>query len=234
MTTREAPIDTLAAALKRDLPLAHARWAPEFRYQHLALAVIDAIWSIGVRYEGVRAVVSRYARDRGLRLYREGRALPDRAAQGPLDDLVACHKAYGLEGMVSEVYQNRQRTASRSGILKAEAVYQATRVLLDHDIHTFQDAMARRSPQLAARFLAIPGQASGRSFEYWQMLAGDDELVKADRHLLRYLEGVMGYPPTDREALDLIRGAADVLKVHYPTVTPALLDYHIWSYQRAL
>lgn len=234
MTISDARLSPLTAALEHDLDLAQARWAPEFRYQHLALTLIDAIWSIGVKYEGVQAVVSRYARFRGLGLYRAERALPSPLIERSLDDLVTCHEQCGSDGMVARVYQNAQRTSTRSGILKAEAVYRAARVLLSHDIHTFSDALTRRSPRLAEEFRAIPGQASGRSFEYWQMLAGDDRLVKADRHLLRYLKRVTGYQPTDAEALALLRGASDVLVGRYPTLTPALLDYQIWSHQRTL
>ena len=50
----------LADYCRRVLPLAQAELGTEFGYPSVVLSVIDAVWSIGVRYEGVTNVVSRY------------------------------------------------------------------------------------------------------------------------------------------------------------------------------
>ena len=52
--------ERLAEYCLRVLPLTTARLGEEFGYQSLALCVIDAVWSVGVRYEGVTNVIRRY------------------------------------------------------------------------------------------------------------------------------------------------------------------------------
>jgi hypothetical protein len=50
----------VAEHCERVLPLATASLGNEFYYQSLPLCVIDAVFSIGVRYEGVQNVIKRY------------------------------------------------------------------------------------------------------------------------------------------------------------------------------
>ena len=105
------------------LPLEGAALGREYHYNSLSLCVIDAVFSIGVRYEGVRAVVRRYCEYFGLEEYRPDQsAVPAKASQEALSGLVRHFDDLGLERMTSEVFVNRQRTSTKSGILKAEAV----------------------------------------------------------------------------------------------------------------
>jgi len=50
----------VAAHAERVLPLATASLGDDYHYQSLPLCVIDAVFSIGVRYSGTRNVVARY------------------------------------------------------------------------------------------------------------------------------------------------------------------------------
>src|SRR5688500_7165126 len=78
---------------------------------HRPFCVIDAVFCIRVKYEGVQAV---------LRADRNGLPLMD--AQESLSSLCAHIVDMGPERMSVEVFGNRQRTSARSGFLKAEAV----------------------------------------------------------------------------------------------------------------
>lgn len=63
-SSRDAQL--IAGYTNRKLPLATASLPDEYFYQSLPLCVIDAVWSIGVRYAGVRRVVDRYCEHSGL------------------------------------------------------------------------------------------------------------------------------------------------------------------------
>lgn len=217
-----------------ELPLGAARLPDEYYYQSLPLCVIDAVYSIGVRYEGVRRVVARYCDHVGQTRVRDSRQdLPAPAEQESLSTFCTRIERTGIEHMAATVFKNRQRTSTRSGILKAEAVYQFASVLRAHGAEYFQDVPSVADDrQFASEILSIRGQGSGISLQYFWMLAGSDEFVKPDRMILRFLQTVFDRPITVQESQRLLSGATTVLSAKYPHLTPRLLDYVIWEYQR--
>ena len=86
---------------------------------------------------------------------------------------------------------------------------------------------------MRAEVQQIPGQRSGISFTYFLMLAGSDDRVKPDRMIRRFVARASGLPegqlPSPELAQAAIMGAAKVLLVDYPDLTPRRLDYAIWS-----
>ncbi|MEJ1959688.1 MAG: hypothetical protein WDM70_09955 [Nitrosomonadales bacterium] len=56
-------IDVIVAHANRVLPLDSACLGDEYYYQSLSLCIIDAVYSIGVRYEGVKTLLSDIAPD---------------------------------------------------------------------------------------------------------------------------------------------------------------------------
>lgn len=228
-------IERTAAAADAELALADARLPEEYYYASPTLCVIDAVFSIGVRYEGVRAVVDRYCRHYGLARDRASReTLPPVTGQEPIGALAERVAETGAERMAGEVFRNRQRTSSRSGILKAEAVGRFASALAAHRIERFQDIGANLPGRLLEEAVArIPGQRSGISLRYFWMLAGSDDLIKPDRMILRFLSRALGRPVRIEEAGDILTGAAALLRRNYPSLTPRLLDYKIWEFQRS-
>jgi hypothetical protein len=79
-------------------------WAAPTRYESVALAAIDSVWSIGVRYMGVLNVLSRY---RALRDGEEGDADRDT----PTDLIGAIERSGGPDGFADQM-SNHQRTSS--------------------------------------------------------------------------------------------------------------------------
>jgi hypothetical protein len=199
----------------------------EYHYNSLSLCVIDAVFSIGVRYEGVRAVGRRYCEYFGLDQYRPHQsAVPAKASQEALSGLVQHFDDLGLERMTSDVFANRQRTSSKSGILKAEAVWKFANALRSHRIEYLQDVDEGLPSEALQRAIGrIPGQGSGISLQYCWMLAGSDELIKPDRMVLRLLKDSLGRPVSTEEALRLVAGAVAELKAQFPAMTPQLLDH---------
>lgn len=229
-----SPSEIVAAEAERRLPLATIRLPDEYYYQSLPLCVIDAVFSIGVRYEGVRRVVARYCEKTGQSRVRPSRyVLPDPSDQESIGHFCYRFEETGTEAITSEYFQNRQRTSTANGILKSEAVYRFACVLRDREVEYLQDVPSiAESGSFATAIKNIPGQKSGISLQYFWMLAGSDDFIKPDRMVIRFLESALRRPVRIEEAPDLLREATVHLRGKNPRLTPRLLDYAIWQHQR--
>jgi tetratricopeptide (TPR) repeat protein len=206
----ENPLDRLAAHV--EVLGDPTEWEEPPRFDSLAQAVIGSVWSLGVRWTGVQNVIARYQAAGGGRT-------PDE-----LVDFI--DEVGGPEGF-ADLVDNRQRTSSRNGILKAEAVWMTAAVLLGYEIKTLKDLASRPLVEVRRDWITVPGQASGLSWDYFLMLVGF-EGVKADRMVLRFIADALGEPAISiREAKRLAGGAAQRLGVSLTK-----LDYQIWKYQR--
>lgn len=227
ITTPANDQDRLIAALRRDLALDQLTLPPEYFYASLPLCVIDSVFSIGVRYEGVRRTVARWCAFAGWPQFRGAGA-----AENSISDFLAVCANRSDEALADVAFGNRQRTSAKSGILKAEAARRFAEVLQANGAERLglTDDPARNA-QIAQAVRCIPGQGSGISFEYFLMLAGSDRFVKADRMICRYVGRALGHPaPVQPElARDLLTSAADELGI-----APRTLDYGVWSLQRNL
>ena len=226
---------TIAAYADRVLSLAAASAPDEYRYQSLPLCVIDAVFSIGVRYSGTQRVVARYCQYTNQRRFRGVEALPPTSAQESIS--VFCDRPEQADPavMANRVYDNRQRTSAKNGILKAEAVARFARCLRAHGVEVFQDIpRVADSEGFKADIRAIPGQRSSISLQYFWMLVGSDQFIKPDRMVLRFLQAALSRPVIVQEASALMRAACEQLADKYAGLTPRLLDYEAWKYQRTV
>ena len=206
--------------------------ADEYRYASLPLCVVDAVFSIGVRYTSTQKVVSNLCEYAGWTRFfasREARG----AGEYGIGDLNSMFDKFGAEGMAESVFQNRQRTSSRSGILKAEAVLLYCRTLIKAGINDFPDLDVERREYAEAIILGLPGQSSGIAFDYFMMLAGYDNLIKPDRMVQRYVAHALDLDsvPQPRQAAILVRLAAKELRTRGQLWTPLSLDNAIWRHQ---
>lgn len=226
--------DLVAAHADRLLPLATATLHDSYYYASLPLCVIDAVYSINARYAGVVATVGRYCDWAGVPRYRPDRgSLPPPAGQEPVTAFCERFERAGLDDMTAVAFRNRQRTSPRGGILKADAVYRFASALRRHKVEFFQDVPgAADNEALAGEIRSIPGQGSGLSLGYFWMLAGSDDNVKPDRMVLRFLSAVLGRAVRVDEAQRLLRAATTRLRPKHPHLTPRLLDFVVWNYQR--
>jgi hypothetical protein len=200
------------------------RWETPSGYDALGPAIIDAVWSIGVRYQSVENVMARY---RAVRLAGGGDPEADRPG-----DVRRFIEACGGAEEFAQRMGNRQRTSTTNGILKAEAVLHEARVLEDEGVELPADltrASQERLDHLQRRWSTVPGQGSGVSWRAFSMLVGLPE-VKPDRMIRRFAAAALGRPRETAvgvdEARDLVLGAAARLGV-----SPRALDNAIWSYQ---
>jgi hypothetical protein len=196
-------------------------WKTAPDYDSVALAAMDSIWSINAKYVGVENVIARY------QAARAGQGA-DGSHDTP-DDLLHFIAGQGSPEAFADAVKNRQRTSTRSGILKAEAVKLAAEVLRKHGIMTPADLReldAKALAALEADWRAITGQGSGISFEYLLMLCGI-EGVKVDRHIRRFVAESLSVPEgqvTVADARALVTAAADRLGI-----TWRVADYAIWD-----
>lgn len=226
----------IAEAIEQVLPLRDLCLGDEYFYASLPLCVIDAVYSISVRYEGVREVVKRYCFRRNIPRVRPRRDThPPKETQERIEAFCQFAANFGPERMAVEVFKNRQRTSAKNGILKADAVLRFAEVLRKFGIQYFQDLpQVALNPDLEQAIKSIPGQRSGVSLKYFWMLAGREDFIKPDRMILRFLQQALGRAVLVEEATVLLPAASEHLKAKYPLVTARLIDYGLWNYQRAI
>lgn len=206
--------------------------AEEYRYASLPICVVDAVFSIGVRYTSTQKVVGNLCAHTGWTRFAASRDSRSKGQHG-IPDLISIFLEIGTDGMAERVFQNRQRTSSRSGILKSEAVLLFCQALTDAGISHFTDFDYERRAYAEAIILGLPGQSSGIAFDYFMMLSGDDNLIKPDRMVQRYVRNALSLTasPQPRQAAILVQLAAKELRRRGLPWTPLSLDSAIWRYQ---
>jgi hypothetical protein len=202
-----------------------------YQYAALPLCVMDSVYSIGVRYESTRRTVHDWCVRYHWRRDRDATTV-----ERTITDFVQILRPYEnrWEDMAKGVFRNRQRTSTRSGILKAEAVYRFSKALQRFGIEIFADALrSGRSVDLERAIKSIPGQGSGLSLKYFLILAGHEDGVKPDRMVTRFIADALGMRDVPLAMAEgLVREASRVLRPEFPMLMPSTLDNKIWEYQR--
>jgi hypothetical protein len=225
----------LAVAAQSAVDLKHVSLGDEFYYSCLPLCVIDSVYSIGVKYEAVRNTVRRFCDREKLNTFRlRGSAYPPRNEQLSIENFIDICKRHTPDDLASAVFGNRQRTSATNGILKAQAALEFAEVLASNGISYCQDVpKLSLNEHVATLIKLIKGQKSGISFSYFLMLSGDDSKIKPDRMLVSFAETALQRKCRTDELQGLYVGACDILKSTYLHLTPRLLDYAVWNYQRS-
>ena len=135
-------VESLCQACEATLNLKNAELSPSYYYDSLPQCVIDAVFSIGAKYTSTTNVVKSYCAYYDLRVHNGGR--DEKGDKHTISQLIDHITAIGMEKSADVIFQNHQRTSTRSGILKADAVLRFAMVLqmrskLSNDI--FQDEL---------------------------------------------------------------------------------------------
>lgn len=218
------------ARLVSALPRVHFD-TEEFMYGHVSQCILAAVYSIGARAESERNVVRRYTQWADLApALRPSRTehLPV-AQQEPVDWFKAHIEREGMETFTTTILQNSQLTSTINGMPKAQAVYLFARTCLAFNVYYMQDALAMTHVDaFERRIRQIQGQGSGVSYDYFCMLVGDEDRVKADRHVVNFLTQAVGRPLSREDVLTLLTEVASHLHL-----TPRQVDYTIWEWGRS-
>ncbi len=199
-------------------------------YNNLPLCIIDSIYSIGVRYTSTRNTVLRYCQHYGIRRIRETSEFPSELLQHKVSDLIQNIKQVSPDIFAKEILKNKQRTSTRNGILKAEAVLLWAELMDKFEIQTLQDFNTKYSLILEQELKKIPGQSSGISLAYLRMLAGNDNFVKPDRHIIKFLSNCVDKNVEVPAVQKLMEDIVSELSKEYKHMTVRLLDHAIWGY----
>lgn len=199
-----------------------------YYYKHLPLCVIDSIFSIGVKYEIVQNTLNRFCDYYKIDKFSKSEELTT-------SDFLKLMKEKSILELTENIYQNKQRTSTRNGILKSEAVILFLEVLQKFNIEKLSDIdKIFNNQQFEIEIKKIPGQNSGISLVYFFMLAGSDELIKPDRMIIRFLENISGEKVSLNDSQYILVEVSRELKKNGFKITPKKLDYLIWNYQRNL
>jgi hypothetical protein len=204
----------------------------ERRWTSVTYCVLDAIWSISLNYDRhVVPAVRRVAEKAGDRE-------PVIAIHQPLPadalPLTNFRRSYP-DAQVLVPATSAHRTSTRSGILKADAALRYADVLRASGIDTLSDARTvlddiHRAETLSAELRKIPGD--GVRTDYFWMLVGDDDRVKPDRMVLRYLKR-HGVATDVAGAKRILTDLADQLSTAERRVSPWMVDHAIWRAERS-
>jgi len=225
----------LTKCCKDKLNLVDANLGNEYYYNNIPLCIIDAVFSIGINYNATRNVVKNFCKKQNIeRLRKYGSEYPERDQQFSVKDLIALYDKNSLDDITNKYYVNKCRTSTRNGILKSEAVKLFCEVLIKYRVYHFQDlSKVIGNREFEGDIKEIPGQGSGISTSYFYMLAGDDNFIKPDRMIIRFVEsciGSSGLKPD--EVTKLIMDTHKELVKEFPSLTPRELDHQIWRVQR--
>lgn len=208
----------------------------ERRWVSLSLCIADAVWSIGANYDNV--VVPLVRNKIAAKFGVDQPTMPATEAIG--GDPLSVTRLSELSIDELTALTNQQRTSIRGGILKADAALRHATVFVDHGVTTMSDALAlfddtTRLDRLDAALRQIPGEGSeGIRRGYLWMLIGQDDLIKPDRMVLRWLDhhGVTVDPGEARRVVEQL----------IPLVTRKLgrsvsaweIDHAMWNAGRSL
>jgi hypothetical protein len=198
----------------------------EYSYSHLPLCVIDSVFSIGVKYEIVKNTINNFCRHNKIDKFSKSDELSTSFFLNLMEQ-------ESIKELTENIYKNRQRTSTRSGILKSEAVIKFLKVLQKYEVNKLSDVYKIiSSKELEIDIKEIPGQKSGISLTYFFMLAGSDDLIKPDRMIIRFLENISGENVSLTDCQIILAEVAKKLETYGFDITPKKLDNLIWNYQR--
>lgn len=229
---QDKDINLLVKACEQKLSLSSIDLDREYGYSHLPLCVIDAVFSMGVRYSSTRNTVARVC-DYFVIAPGHSKKVLASDMQLSISKFISFYDQYGIDGMTEDVYQNRQRTSTRNGILKSEAVFRFSQVLARFKVEFLQDVnKILVDPAFESEIYEIPGQRSGISLRYFYMLVGSENFIKPDRMIERFVLQATGKTFGIEDTTELVTKACKILGKSYSGLTPRTLDNEIWQYQR--
>lgn len=202
-------------------------------YSSLPHCVIDAVFSIGIKYTATRNAVERFSKYLQIDTFRKfGSSFPHTNEQYSINQFINFHQKHDIDFITSNVYKNKCRTSTVNGILKSEAVLEFAKVLQKYEINYFQDlSKVINNANFERDIKYIKGQGSGISLSYFFMLAGDENLIKPDRMIERFVTDCIGKKLSTGELTQLFSDLIINLKTDYPNLTLRELDHEIWKYQ---
>ena len=222
--SRNSEVRQVVSAVGRSIDLRGAELSKEFFPAHLTVALIDAVFNPQLRYDRIVVpIVERYCNRFELsRLREKGSGLPAMDRQESLSDLIGHYKELGRDGM-RRVFQARYYSPG-TRVLKSDNVKHTAVALQSLGIEILQDIQSRPPEQIKRVLCALHG-IGDRTVHMLLMYTGNDDFVKGDVHVMRFVSNALGWKVQAEEAEQLVTDAARELGV-----APRLLDLKIWEF----
>jgi hypothetical protein len=206
-------------------------------YSCVPFCVVDAIFSIGVKYEGVKNVIQKVSTFFNVPWFLEGKSRnPSKEKQLSVSHFLEKLENRTPDDLANLLFKNKQRTSTTNGILKSEAVILFLKILKDFGVEFLQDVNEisdKEGFEIAIK--NIKGQSSGISLKYFYMLSGNEDLIKPDRMILRFLKDAIGKEVNQIEAQKILYNTATEISNRLNRkISTSYLDNRIWAYQRLL
>lgn len=224
-------LEALQAEILNNIDLSNSHLSPEYYYSSIVFCVIDSIFSINSNYNITKKVVERTANKIGVDLHRT----PTQSIENYRDSITVSNFLNKIEHLTydqlaADFFENRQRTSTANGILKAQAVVEFLNVLESFDVERLSDVRKMKGNLLIENKIEnIKGQKSCKSLNYFYMLSGDENLIKADRHIIGFVERALNKSVSAEDAEKLLIAVANNLKEKNANITPRVLDHEIWK-----
>lgn len=215
------------------LDLNHIKLDIGHYYSSLPHCIIDAVFSIGIKYTATRNAVERFSKYLNIDTFRKfGSDFSNTDEQYSVNQFIDFYQKNDIDFVTSNVYKNKCRTSTVNGILKSEAVLEFAKILQKYEINYFQDlAKIINNANFERDIKYIKGQGSGISLSYFFMLAGDENLIKPDRMIERFVEDCINKKLSTNELTQLFSKVIQILKPNYPSLTLRELDHEIWKFK---
>jgi len=200
-------------------------------YKSLPMCIIDAVFSIGVKYKHVEKAERAFIKYFNLKISKKYPIVNEYT----IDDFLKNMNTFStMEEAAKKGFQNRQKTSTNNGILKAEACKLVAEVFKKHGINTLKDFNEYSDKKtLDDDIRQVKGQSSGIMLKYLYMLAGKTDEIKPDRHMIGFVKRFFKEIQSDKqydEIINIIKITVEKLKPKYPMLTERYLDVLIWSY----
>ena len=207
-------------------------------YSSVALCAFDAVFSIQSRYNSVVSpLIDRLCSMIDIPRHLENQSvLPRIEEQIKVSEFQRRLRRLNCldPATLAEKLNNRQRTSSRNGILKADAFLQYLEEFKSHEIETFQDVFSseEKRAKLEQSLRKITGQ--NVAVDYFFMLAGNKDDVKVDTWIKRFVHDALGKDIPESQIKQLFKEAAEYYRNNgYPDMTVRHLDHIIWNWQKS-
>jgi len=224
-SAKNSEVRKIVSAVNCSINLDGAELSEDFFPAHLTVALIDAVFNPQMPYKQVGPIVERYCHRFGLsRLRVKGSGLPSRDRQESLSDLIGRYDELGLDGM-QRVFQHRGCSPG-TRVRKSDNVKHTAVALRRAGIEILQDTQSShpdQTKQIKRVLRPLPG-IGDRTVHILLMYTGNDDLVKGDVHIMRFVSNALGRRVLAEEAEQLVTDAARELGV-----APRLLDENIWD-----
>ena len=202
----------------------------------VGICAMNAVFSINTKYEAVTNALNRFCSHFNLKLiHSKNGEIPSRNAQKTVTHIYELIKDVNVNNLAKDIFNNRQRTSTTNGILKADASVRFLKILKDFGVDYYQDVPRLiNNGTFESCIKEIPGHKSGVSLKYFFMLTGSKDLIKPDRMVLGFIKDAIDVKMSQQESHDLITETVAELRKRrkYSHLSARHLDNLIWNFQR--